>query len=103
VVRFETHATGFEAIVRTRRGESDRARAVLACLDSVAGDPVGLSVAGISGTVRACEEKYMRGGPEETEQSHVAFEGRERTVETRGRRVDVRVDDAFVGATTLDI
>jgi ribonuclease P/MRP protein subunit POP5 len=103
VVRFGTGAAGFEAIVRTRRGESDRARAVLACLDSVAGDPVGLRVAGVSGTVRACEEKYMRGGPEGTEQSHVAFEGRERTVETRGGRVDVRVDDAFVGATTLDI
>jgi ribonuclease P/MRP protein subunit POP5 len=48
-----------EAVVRTRRGEVDRTRAVLACLDAVADQPVGLRVRGTSGTVRACEEQYL--------------------------------------------
>jgi ribonuclease P/MRP protein subunit POP5 len=48
-----------ETVVRTRRGEVDRARAVVACVDAVGDDPVGLVVRGVSGTVRACEERYL--------------------------------------------
>jgi ribonuclease P/MRP protein subunit POP5 len=48
-----------EAVVRTRRGEVDRTRAVLACLDGVEDQPVGLRVRGTSGTVRACEATYL--------------------------------------------
>lgn len=48
-----------EAVVRTRRGEVDRARAVVACVDEVGGDDLGVRVAGTSGTVRACEQKFL--------------------------------------------
>ena len=47
------------AVVRVRRGETDRARAVLACLDAVDGVELGLRVRGVGGTVRACREKYL--------------------------------------------
>lgn len=47
------------AVVRTRRGEVERARAVVACLHEVGDVPVGVHVRGVSGTVRACEEKYL--------------------------------------------
>ena len=91
------------AVVRTRRGEVDRARAVLACLDAVDGHPVGLRVRGVSGTVRACKDKYLGRRPEEASQRHVAFENAERRAVVRGDRVDVTVDGAFAGATILDI
>ncbi|WP_159900486.1 Rpp14/Pop5 family protein [Salinirussus salinus] len=92
-----------EAAVRTRRGAVERARAVIASVDEVAGDPVGLRVRGVSGTLRGCEEKYMGGGPVATEQRHVTFEGADRTATLRGGRATVRVDGAPVGVTTLDI
>ncbi|MFB6097383.1 MAG: Rpp14/Pop5 family protein [Haloferacaceae archaeon] len=47
-----------EAIVRVRRGEVDPARAALACVDAVDDYAVGLRVRGVSGTLRACEEKH---------------------------------------------
>ena len=108
VVRFEfDDGTGW-AIVRARRGEVERARAVLACLDGVDGDEIGLRVRGVSGTVRACEEKYIRRGPEPPEQRNVVFENATRRGVGRGGAVDVRTDDtrtddAFVGATELDL
>ncbi|QCC52266.1 Rpp14/Pop5 family protein [Halapricum salinum] len=102
VIRFESWDGGAEAIVRVRRGESDRARAVLACLADVDGEAVGLRVRGTSGTVRACEEKYMGGGPERTGQRHVAIGDAERPAVVRDGRVDYRDDDAFTGATLLD-
>jgi ribonuclease P/MRP protein subunit POP5 len=59
VVDFDfANGTG-HAIVRTRRGETDRARAVLASVDSVDDAELGLRVAGTSGTVRACTEKHL--------------------------------------------
>lgn len=103
VIRFDRWEGGGEAIVRVRRGETDRARAVLATLASVESDPVGLRVCGISGTVRACEEKYMGRGPERTEQRHVAIGDAERSAVVRDGRVDYRETDAFTGATLLDI
>jgi ribonuclease P/MRP protein subunit POP5 len=103
VIRFEPVACGAEAIVRVRRGEADRGRAVLACLDTVDGEEVGVRVRGVSGTVRACEEKYMGGRSERTEQSQVVLGGAERTADVRDGRVDVRVDGAYAGATDLDI
>lgn len=102
VVRFESWDGGAEAIVRVRRGESERARAMLACVDAVGTDPVGLQVAGISGTVRACEEKYMRGPPERTEQRHVTVEDRERSAIARAGRIDYRTDDGFTAGAELD-
>ena len=56
VLRFQAGTGWARAVVRTRRGERDRARAVLACVDSIDGNPVGLRVQGVSGTIQACEE-----------------------------------------------
>jgi ribonuclease P/MRP protein subunit POP5 len=103
VVQFESVACGAEAIVRVRRGEVDRARAVLACLDRIDDAAVGVRVRGVSGTVRACEEKYMGGRPEGMEKRQVALGEQQCSAEVRGGRVDVRVDGTFAGATTLDI
>lgn len=47
------------AVVRCRRGEVRRTRAVLACLHDVDEVPIGIHVQGVSGTVRACEEKFL--------------------------------------------
>ncbi|WEL17939.1 RNase P/RNase MRP subunit POP5 [Halorhabdus sp. SVX81] len=103
VVRFERVGPTGTAIIRTRRGEVSQARAVLATLESVDEDPVGLRVRGVSGTVRACEEKYLRGRPEPTEHDDVAFAGTDRPAVIRAGRVDVHVDDGFVGATQRDL
>ncbi|MFT4921179.1 MAG: ribonuclease P/MRP protein subunit POP5 [Haloarculaceae archaeon] len=91
-----------EAVVRTRRGEVEPARAVVASVTSVDGHDVALRVRGVSGTVRACEEKYMGRGPKEPEQRHVVFRDAERSATVRDGRLDVRIDDAFAGATTLE-
>jgi len=103
VQRFRSADGGGEAAVRTRRGAVGRARAVVASVDEVGGEPVGLRVRGVSGTLRGCEEKYMSGGPVATEQRHVTFEGADRTATLRDGRATVRVDGAPVGVTTLDI
>jgi ribonuclease P/MRP protein subunit POP5 len=92
-----------EAIVRTRRGETERARAVLASIGHIDDADVALRVRGISGTVRACEEKYMGRRPERPEQRDVAFRGVGRSARVGEQRVDVVTDDGFAGATTLDI
>lgn len=103
VLRYRYDSGIGEAVVRVRRGEVDRGRAVVACVDTVNGDPVGLSLRGVSGTIRACEEKYMGTQPETMAKRDVAFADADRTAVVAGDRVDIRVDDAFVGATTLDI
>jgi ribonuclease P/MRP protein subunit POP5 len=102
VLRF-TFDDGFgDAIVRTRRGHTDRARAVVGALSAIDGDPVGVRVRGVSGTVRACEEKYIRRGSEASEQRQVVFEGAERDAVVCGERVDVSIDGGYSGATDLD-
>ncbi|MFW5956588.1 MAG: Rpp14/Pop5 family protein [Halorhabdus sp.] len=103
VVRFTLEDGAGEAIVRTRRGAVEQARAIVACLDDVDGAPVGLRVRGVSGTVRACEEKYLGTGPEGTDHSDVAFAGADRPAVARNGRVDVRVENGFVGATRRDL
>lgn len=90
-------------VVRTHRGEVDRARAVVATLTDVDGEAVGLRVRGTGGTVRACEEKYMGRQPEKPDQRDVVFREATRSASVRGDRVDVRTDGAVAGATTLDI
>jgi len=103
VVSFEHRdGTGY-AVVRTRRGEESDARAVVAAVDAVDGQAVGLRVCGISATVRACEEKYIRRRPEGTEQRYVAFGDADCDAIVQDGRVDVRTDDAFTGATELDL
>jgi len=103
VVRFDFADGAGAAIVRARRGEVDRARAVLACVDAVDDAEVGVRVQGVSGTVRGCEEKYIHRRPEPTAQRNVVFENAERRAVGRDGRIDVRADDAFVGATELDL
>jgi ribonuclease P/MRP protein subunit POP5 len=102
VLRFRAGPGWARALVRTRRGERDRARAVLACVDSVDGDPVGLRVQGVSGTVRGCEEKYMGDRRERIKERDVAFEDADRPAVVRGERTDVQVDTGFIGATALE-
>ncbi|MFW5974340.1 MAG: Rpp14/Pop5 family protein [Natrialbaceae archaeon] len=103
VLRFRFADGTGEAVVRVRRGEVDRARGVLACVDSVERAPVGLRVAGVSGTIRACEEKYMGRGRKQPDQRYVAFEGAEQPATVRGPRVDVEAAESYAGATNLDL
>jgi ribonuclease P/MRP protein subunit POP5 len=59
VFSFEYGGGAGEAVVRTRRDTVDEARAALACIDEIDGQPLGVFVRGVSGTVRACEENYL--------------------------------------------
>ncbi|MFB6080982.1 MAG: Rpp14/Pop5 family protein [Haloferacaceae archaeon] len=103
VLRFAFADGEGEAAVRARRGRVEEARAALACLDAVDGHPLGVHVRGVSGTVRACEERYLgrRSGP--FEERHVVFENASREALTRGGAVDVRLPEGFAGATDLDL
>lgn len=92
-----------EAVIRVRRGDVGRLRAVLATVSAVDGAPIGLSVRGVSGTVRACEEKYIRRPEVRIKERNVAFAGAERLAVARNDRVDVDLPDGRVGATALDI
>jgi ribonuclease P/MRP protein subunit POP5 len=92
-----------EAVVCARRGEVDRLRAVLATMDEVDGRPLGVFVRGVSGTVRACEEKYIRRPGEAPEERSVAFADADRPAFVRNDRVDVRLSGGYVGATAFDI
>ena len=92
-----------EAVVRARRGEVERLRAVLATMDEVDGHPLGVRVRGVSGTVRACEEKYIRRPREESQERTVAFADADRPAVVRDDRVDVRLSGGHVGATALDV
>jgi len=103
VLRFDFEDGFGTAIVRVRRGETERARAALACVDEVDGHDLGLRVRGSSGTVRACEESYLRPPPEIHRQRNVVFEDEERTAVVRSPRVDVRVENSIIGATELDL
>jgi len=103
VLQYRFEAGVGEAIVKVRRGTVESARAAVACVSEVEGEPVGLSVRGVSGTVRGCEEKYM-GGPLKAEaETDVEFRGASQTGVVYGDRVDVETDDWFTGATTFDI
>ena len=98
-----THGDGEgEAIVRARHGHVDGARATIACVSDVDGDAVGIRVRGISGTVRACEERYMGRAGGRSTQRDVAFEDAERSAVVRGDARDVRTGSGYVGAAAFD-
>jgi ribonuclease P/MRP protein subunit POP5 len=103
VLHFRFEDGDGEAVVRSRRDEVERLRAVLATIDAVEDAPLGVSVRGISGTVRACEEKYIRRPGEGFEQRTVAFADADRPALVRDDRVDVRLSGDYVGATALDV
>ncbi|MFC5134599.1 MULTISPECIES: Rpp14/Pop5 family protein [Haloferacaceae] len=92
-----------EAVVRVRRGHVEEARAAVACVSEVGGDPVGIRVRGISGTVRACEERYMRRAAASSTQRDVAFGDAERSAVVCGDAYDVRTESGYVGAAAFDI
>ncbi len=91
-----------EAIVRVRRGETDPARAAVACVSAIDGEPVGVFVRGISGTVRACEERYLRSGAGDFEQRHVVFADATRQAVSRDEAIEISMPSGFVSATELD-
>lgn len=91
------------AVVRVRRDAVERGRAVVACVSAIDGQPVRTTVRGMSGTVRACEERYIRRPLETSEERIVAFENHRRSAVVRDQRVDVQTDSGFAGATDYDI
>ena len=91
-----------EAVVRARHGETDAARAAVACVDSVADHEVGLVVCGISGTVRACEESYLGDGTPSSTEQHVTFADDSRPAICRDDLAEISMPDGFVAATKLD-
>lgn len=102
LLRFEYDDGQGQAVVRVRREEVETARAGLACIDRLDGRAVGVVVRGVSGTVRGCEEKYIRERGEPSCERNVAFADATRTAVVRDDRLDVRTDDGFAGATELD-
>ncbi|PSP71926.1 ribonuclease P [Halobacteriales archaeon QS_3_64_16] len=106
VMRFRFDETGErgEVIVRVRREEREEGRAALACVSDVGGGPVGIHVRGTSGTIRACEERHLGGRPDSGTETSVPFAGADRPAREQGSgRVDIHVDEQWVGATTLDV
>ncbi|NGM71071.1 ribonuclease P [Natronolimnobius sp. AArcel1] len=102
VVNFEFADGVGEAIIKVRHGETDSARAAIACIDEIDGDAVGIRVCGISGTIRAAEEKYLGRRRQLSGQRNVVFGNEERVAIVRDDLADVRLDEAFTGATDLD-
>lgn len=103
VVRFRFDEGVGDAVIRTRRGCESTARAAIACVTTVGGAPIGLSVVGISGTVRACSEKYIGERPEPVTERNVVYGSAQRAAWCRDDRVDIRTNGAFTGATNLDV
>ena len=103
IIDFELDDGGGMAIVRVRHGEVERARAALACIDAVGNAPVGVRVLGVSGTIRACEERYKGRATRESVERNVAFADARRPAAVRGDRVEIDSESGFVGAAALDI
>jgi len=91
-----------ETIVRVRRGETDVARAAVACVDEIDGEPIGVVVRGISGTVRACEESYLGRRTGDFDQRHVVFADARRPAVSQEEAVEVSMPTGYVSATELD-
>lgn len=60
VIRFDLEDGDGTTIVRTRRDETDRARAAIACIETIDGAALGLRIVGTSGTVRGCSEQFTQ-------------------------------------------
>jgi len=103
LLTFRFAAGAGEAVLRVRRGEAGPARAALACVSEVGGDPVGLRVRGVSGTIRACEERYLGRRDGASGQRSVAFGNADRVAHERDGGLDVRGPSGFTAATELDL
>ncbi|WP_435064049.1 Rpp14/Pop5 family protein [Halobaculum sp. EA56] len=105
VVRFRFADGRGEALVRARRGEVDRARAALACVGEVDGRPVGIRVRGVSGTIRAGEERYLGDAGGLVDESTVELADAGEAGTGRRRRdgaVDVSTSSGFLAATAAE-
>jgi ribonuclease P/MRP protein subunit POP5 len=102
VVRFAFADGDGHAVVRTPVEGVERTRAALACVDAVGGHPVGLRVAGISGTIRACLDEQVPDRDTDLEERTVRFDEEHREAIRRGCRLDVRIGGSFVGATVTE-
>ncbi|MFB6105238.1 MAG: Rpp14/Pop5 family protein [Halobacteriaceae archaeon] len=104
IVRFTVDAGGGTILVRVRRGEVDRGRAAIACVDAVDDHPVGLEVVGVSGTIRAAEEKYMNAPAGPGDEERVVFQSAaHRAVHRADGRYDIYEAGEVTGATELDL
>lgn len=102
LLRFSLEKGSGGAIVRARRGEVDAARAALACVDEVDGQPVGLRVTGVSGTVDACSENYLGDATGNLTQRSVTVAAESRPAWGRNGALDVETPDGLLGATVDD-
>lgn len=89
VFSFEFSDGRGETIIRTRRGTESHARTAVACIDEIDNYAVGIRILGISGTVRACEERYFNARTEHKKESDVVFENESRPAVIRGVCVDI--------------
>lgn len=103
VIEFRFKAGSGEAIVRARRGEVEAARACLACIDAVDDAPLGVRLKGVSGTIRACEERYLGGASGPLNENEVVFDGDRYRGWVRDDRVDVETPSGKIGATDADV
>ena len=103
VMRFALEGGSGGAIVRARRGEVDAARAAIACVDEVDGEPVGLHVSGVSGSVDAASESYLGDPAGSSTQEEVAFAGAEHPAHLRGGVADVETESGWLAATVREI
>jgi ribonuclease P/MRP protein subunit POP5 len=102
VLSFDVDRGRGATLVRARRGQVGVARAVLACVDEVDGHPLGVRVRGVSGTVRAAEERYLNYAPGGSEERTVVVDGDARSAVARPPVLDVAGPGGFTGATELD-
>jgi ribonuclease P/MRP protein subunit POP5 len=103
VVRFTFEHGDGAAVVRARRGHVEPLRAALACIESIGDDTVAVTIRGVSGTIRACEEKFMPAATESPDRRDVAFEDTQRSAVVRGDRVAVDVPGGRAYATRTDV
>lgn len=103
VVRFEHTDGRGTAIIRVHRGTEETARAVLATVDTVGDTPIRSAIRGVSGTIRSCEENYLRIAREPLSHEVVALDSVESPAIVRSQTVDPTGDSTVLGATTLDI
>lgn len=103
VVHYDDELVPTVAIVRVERDSLATARAAIACLDRIDEEPVAAHVIGTSGTIRACEEKYLGGRQQASPERPVAFEGATRRSAVAADGRDVRLDGSFVAATERDL
>jgi len=103
VVRFQFADGDGRAVVRARRDHVESQRAALACIDAVGDATTAISILGVSGTIRACEDQYLDDAGHRLERRDRSFEGSTRVAVVRGDRVAVDDDGGRAYATVDDV